>query len=187
MNKVLLSIFVMFWVCLSCPLLAQELNLEQLRKFAISNSEAIESSLLKAGWKRHNLQMVPDSNLVKRSWEVNVSEEGTKSYLLHFEFSSDTIENYAVYQFSDRALFGSFKKQLKNEGYKLLSNGKTRRKSKVNTEDIHKEKEEFYYNEKSKSLHIVKEVFYYGMFSFLVYSFRPESKFVMNTYNSFKK
>lgn len=187
MGKAFLSLILIVLLSFTSKLTAQQLSLDQIRNFAISNSETIERSLLKAGWKRHNLQMVPDSNLVKRSWEVNVSEEGTKSYLLHFEFSSDTLENYAVYQFSDRVLFGSFKKQLKNEGYKLLPKGKTKRKSKVNTEDIHKEKEEFYYNEKSKSLHIVKEVFYYGMFSFLVYSFRPESKFVMNTYNSSKK
>lgn len=171
----------------STRLLAQSATLHQLQQFAVSSADRVEETLMKDGWKRYAMQVVPDSNLVKRSWSVMVKEDATKSYLVYWEFSKDTAENYVVYQFSDRAQYNNYRKELKSEGYKLLKPGKSSKKNKQKQDDVTNEKVDNYYNQKTKTLVVVKEVFTYGLFSFLTYAYRPNSQFAENLNRNYQK
>lgn len=166
---------------------AQCITLKQLQQFAVTSADRVEETLLKDGWKRYAMQIVPDSNLVKRSWSVMVKEDATKSYLMYWEFSKDTTENYMVYQFSDRTQYDNYRKGLKNEGYKLLKEGKSSKKNKQKQDNVSNDKVDNYYNQKTKTLVVIKEVFTYGLFSFLTYAYRPGSQYAENLYRNFQK
>lgn len=186
--KILKAYFLIIIVLLSsAKLFAQSVTIHHLQQFANSNADRVEESLLKEGWKRYAMQVVPDSNLVKRSWSVMVKEDATKSYLVYWEFSKDTTENYVVYQFSDRAQYDSYRKSLKSEGYKLLKEGKSNKKSKQKQDNVSNDKVDNYYNQKTKTLVVIKEVFTYGLFSFLTYAYRPGSQYAENLYRNFQK
>lgn len=166
---------------------AQSITLKQLQQFAVTSADRVEETLLKDGWKRYAMQIVPDSNLVKRSWSVMVKEDATKSYLMYWEFSKDTTENYMVYQFSDRTQYDNYRKGLKNEGYKLLKESKSSKKNKQKQDNVSNDKVDNYYNQKTKTLVVIKEVFTYGLFSFLTYAYRPGSQYAENLYRNFQK
>ncbi|MBK9284516.1 MAG: hypothetical protein IPM51_09385 [Sphingobacteriaceae bacterium] len=170
-------LFLMMSFFTQVNLFAQTISIEQVLAFTHSSTDFIETTLLKENWKRRSLEIVPDSNLVKRSWEVMIKGESIKSYVLHFEFTKDTIENYVVYQFSEREEYKQIKKKMKSMGYAHLNSEKRRKRAKTKDEHIHSEKEDYYYNKNTKSLIVVKEVFFYGLFSFLVYSYKPNSLF----------
>lgn len=166
---------------------AQSVSMKQLQQFALSSADKVEETLLKEGWKRYAMQIVPDSNLVKRSWSVMVKEDATKSYMVYWEFSKDTTENYMVYQFSDRTQYDNYRKGLKNEGYKLLKESKSSKKNKQKQDNVSNDKVDNYYNQKTKTLVVIKEVFTYGLFSFLTYAYRPGSQYAENLYRNFQK
>jgi hypothetical protein len=186
MKSFSLSVLFLMMLLLAKVCGGQTLSIQQIHAFTFISTDDIEESLLKDGWKRRSLQVVPDSNLIKRSWDVTIKDDGIKSYVLHFEFSKDTGENYIIYQFADRNQFHQIKKELKEMGFKHL-NEKSGRKSKSKKENIHKEKEDYFFNEKTQTLNVVKEVFFYGMFSFLVYSYKPNSNFGEMALRSYKK
>jgi len=180
---------IMFFVCIAffkCNITAQSLTIDQLINFALVTPDEVGAQLEKAGWKKNNIEFVPDSNFVRRSWELSVKSKGAKSYFLHYEFTKDTSENYIIYQFSDRDAFLNYKKELKSKGYKLLSSGKSKKKKKRD-ENIHKENEDLFYHEKKQMLTVVKEAFYYGLFSFLVYSYKPGSVMAIHEMEPIKK
>lgn len=173
MRKLLLFILLTAAVSL---FRAQTLSLQQVHAFTTAEPDVIESSLLKEGWKRYNMQVVRDSNFIRRSWEVLLPGLSTKSFFLHYQFNNDPLENYVVYQFPERERYNQYKDELKKEGYRELNKGKSKKRVKSKDSNIHNVKEDYYYSEKLKKLTVVKEEFFYGLFSFLVYSYYPDSK-----------
>lgn len=154
---------------------AQLLGISQVNNFALMSPDSIQKVLTGLGWTKDNAQFVPDSNFVRRTWSITIKESAIKSYVLHYDFQNEPEENYVVYQFPDRPAYKKFKKDIQEQGYKQLNGGKSRKKGKSKAENIHKEKEDLFYNEKTKRLTVIKEVFFYGLFSFLVYSYLPNS------------
>lgn len=148
---------------------AQNISTNQLVNFPLLSSDQLNDSLDKFGWKKTNVELISDSNFIRHSWELKPKMSGAEFYFLFYEFTKDTSENYIIYQFSDRADFVKFKKDFQNRGYKQLSN-KSKKKN-----NVHKEHETLFYSKKTQSLIVVKETFYYGLFSFLIYSYRPNS------------
>ena len=180
-------LFILPAIVFSIGFKAQTLSIEQVIAFSTSSTDFIESELLKEKWSRRSLQIVPDSNLIKRVWEVTMKDDGIKSYVLHFEFNKDTNENYVVYQFSDREQYKESKKKIKSLGFDHLNKGKHKTKKKTKDEHIHLEKEDYYFNKNTRSIIIVKEVFFYGLFSFMVYVYRPDSHFADHDIRPLKK
>jgi hypothetical protein len=162
---------------------SQVLSIEQLTLFPLIQPEQTGAELLKAGWTVRNLEFVPDSNFIRRSWEIKNRKTAVKEYFIHYEFTRDTNENYIIYQFGDRDVFLKYKEQLKSKGYKLISEGKARKRKKKE-QDVQKEKDDLFYNEKQKTLTVVKEVFFYGLYSFMVYSYKPNSVIAQHTMQS---
>jgi len=181
--------FILLFICLIViQIKAQQLlSINQITTLAVSNPDRIGQELIKAGWKADGLEFVKDSNFVRRIWMIPSSRPDLKNYFIHYEFSNDTSENYVIYQYSDRKAFAKYKTDLKDLGYKHLNGGKSRKKGKSKDEHIHKEKEDLYYDENRKTLTVVKEVFYYGLFSFLINSYKPNSKIGIHAVNSAKK
>jgi hypothetical protein len=182
-KKIIIFIFFVF----VSQVKAQLLSISEVTTLAVSSSDRIGEHLLKAGWKNHNIEFVKDSNFVKRTWMIPTSRADLNNYFIHYEFNNDTAENYVRYQFSDRKAFLNYKKELSDLGYKHLNGGKSRKKGKSKDDHIHKEKEDMYYNEKAKTLTVVKEVFYYGLFSFLIQSYKAKSAFAEHAMNPNKK
>jgi hypothetical protein len=168
-------------LCVACLCgCSQVLSIDQLTVFPLMQADHIGAELLKSGWTVRNLEFVPDSNFVRRSWEIKNKRTEVKEYFIHYEFTRDTNENYIIYQFGDRDVFLKYKEQLKSKGYKLISEGKTRKRKKKE-QDVQKEKDDLFYNEKQKTLTVVKEVFFYGLYSFMVYSYKPNSVIAQHT------
>lgn len=149
---------------------AQTISTNQLISFPLLSAEQINDSLEKFGWEKTNVELITDSNFIRHNWELKPKMSGAKSYFLLYEFTKDTTENYIIYQFSERADFVRFKKEFQNKGYKQVNNGKSKKKN-----HIHKEHETLFYSKKTHSLVVVKETFNYGLFSFLIYSYKPNS------------
>jgi hypothetical protein len=160
----------------SCFCSAQVFPTDKILNFPLMSADEVSTSLENSGWKKHNIEFVPDSNFVRRSWELSNRKGEPKSYFLYYELISDSAENYIIYQFSDRNAFVTYKKELKSHGYKLMPAEKSNKKRRKG-EEISKDVEDFFYLDSSRSLVVVKETFYYGLFSFLIYVYRPNSAF----------
>jgi hypothetical protein len=174
MPKHLLFIFTLVLFAFPFNSGAQILSIEQLIDYPLAPAEKISSDLVKGGWHANNIEIVPDSNFIRRSWETEYKKSGVKWYFLFYEFTKDTSENYVVYQFSDKDAFLNYKKELKDKGYKWLNPEKKKRRKNAD-DNFKKEKDDLFYHEDRHSLTVVKEVFLYGLYSFLVYSYRPHS------------
>ncbi len=96
-----------------------------------------------------------------------------KSYFQYYQSDADTIENYIIYQFSDRVAFNSYKTDLKKMEYKLL---KEKRKKKKKEKNKYNDKEELFLADKRSSLISIKEVFLLGFNTFLVTSYNSRSR-----------
>jgi hypothetical protein len=169
------SFFISVLILVSFQLNAQLLSIKLVEGFPLISTDEINKQLTEEGWSKSSMQFVTDSNFIRRTWEVNIKSSNIKSYLLHYEFPNEPGEGYVIYQFPDRANYKKMKKEILDLGYKQLNGGKPKKKNKGKQENIHKEKEELYYNEKTKRLTVIKEVFFYGLFSFLVYTYKPNS------------
>lgn len=166
------TIFFLF-LCLSffkSNLNAQSISTNQLISFPLLPAEQISDSLEKFGWKKTNVELVTDSNFIRHSWELKPKMSGAEFYFSIYEFTKDTSENYIIYQFSDRADFNQFKKDFQSKGYKPIAPVKTKKKN-----QIHKEHETVFYSKKTQSVIVIRETFNYGLFAFLIYSYKPNS------------
>lgn len=171
MSRFSTLLFSLFFICfLESNVNAQTISTNQLIRFPLLSAEQLTDSLEKFGWKKTNVELITDSNFIRHSWELKPKISGAEFYFLLYEFTKDTTENYIIYQFSDRADFVQYKKDLLNKGYKQVNNGKSKKKN-----NVHKEHETLFYAKKTQSLVVVKETFNYGLFSFLIYSYRPNS------------
>jgi hypothetical protein len=61
---------------------------------------------------------------------------------------------------------------------------KVKKANKKDETVVNNEKEENYYHEKKQALFVVKEVFLYGLNSFLIYSYKPKSAIVRHIIQS---
>ncbi len=155
-------------------IISQNLPTKELIRYPYYNSERIADSLIKNGWETKRVELIADSNYIRRTWVKGRVKDNVKSYFIFYEFTKDSSENYIIYQFSDRPAFLSYKSELKKIGYKLM-NKKSRMKMK-NTDIItYNEKEDIFYMEKNNAVTIVEEVFIYGLNSFLIYSYKSNS------------
>lgn len=160
---------------------AQVFSTDDLLKFPFFKGDDLSEFLEKKGWEKYNYEIVKDSNFVRRTWRYSNKTSGTDSYFAYYEFTKDTMENYIVYQFSDRKSLDIYRSELKNKGYKMLKAKKTNKKDET---VVNNEKEENYYHEKKQALFVVKEVFLYGLNSFLIYSYKPKSAIVKHIIQS---
>jgi hypothetical protein len=154
----------------------QSLSVDELIRYPHYHADQLSDSLEKKGWKKHNLEFVTDSNYVRRTWAIQNTYNDLKSYFLLYDFVNDTAENYTVFQFSNRKDFTEYKNSFKKAGFKeLTQKSKGKKKRKKNQKNIYEEKEEIFYSEKLRSVVQIKEIFVYGMFSFLVNSYKTSS------------
>ncbi|MCE3227771.1 MAG: hypothetical protein K0S32_2322 [Bacteroidetes bacterium] len=155
---------------------AQILTLDELIEMPTISQEKIETNLESKGWKTRNVEYVTDSNLVRRSWMIDNKYNTLKSYVQLYDFLKDNEENTISYQFSDRKAYDEFKELMKKTGFKEISKPKKKKKKKNEDKNIYKEKEDLYYSEKKNSLISLKEVFVYGMNTFVLYSYKASSR-----------
>jgi len=162
---------------------AQILTVDELVTYPHVNADKLSETLEKKGWKKNTLEFVTDSHYVRRTWVINNTYNDLKSYVLLYDFINDTTENHIIYQFSDKNAFNQFKTQFKKAGFKeLKQKNKNKKKERKNQgKNIYEEKEEVYYSEKHHSVIEIKEVFVYGMFSFVIYSYKSYSGIGKNT------
>jgi hypothetical protein len=163
---------------------SQELSIEELIEFPHKDPDYISSKLKAKGWEATNIEFITDSNFVRRTWGIKNAYNDLSSYLVLYEYTSDTAENHIIYQFSNREVFGNYKKGLKDKGYKLLvekKNKKTNRKKK--DKHMYREVDEAFYSDKKTSILNVSEVFFYGMNTFLIHSYKTHSALGKNLLN----
>lgn len=151
----------------------QTLPLEEVIKSCKLNQEELSSLLIKKGWSNYNFETKNDSNFNRRVWIIENPYSELKSYYIHYGYFVDTTENHTIYQFSDRNSFNGYHETLITLGFKSYKS-KSKKKSKKE-KDQHKEIEEIYYSEKHNSVMVLKDVFFYGMNTFLVYSYKYNS------------
>jgi hypothetical protein len=155
---------------------AQILSVSEIVKFPSMNADALSDSLEQKGWKKNAIELVNDSNYIRRTWVIANTYNNLKSYILLFDFINESSENYVVYQFSNKKAFEDYKALFKKANFKeLTQKSKGKKKKKKNQKNIYEEQEEIYYNEKLGSVIQIKEVFVYGMFSFLINSYKAYS------------
>ena len=179
-------IFIFFFTVLigSAQTSAQELTIQELIEFPHKDPDYISEKLKAKGWEATNIEFITDSNFVRRTWGIKNAYNDLSSYLILYEYTSDTAENHIVYQFSNREVFGNYKKELKEKGYKLLvekKNKKPRRKKK--DKHMYREVDEAFYSDKKTSIVNVSEVFFYGMNTFMVHSYKTRSALGKNLLN----
>lgn len=164
----------LFLVIFCCAFTAksQLFTTDNLMRFGYKSIDEMAAILEKSGWEQRSVEMVTDSNFVRRTWKLENKMGGADSYFIYYDFIKDTSENYIVYQFSDRATLENYRTDLKAKGYKLY---KPKKKKKDPENDVNKEKEEVYYIEKKHAIVIVKELFLYGLNSFVIYPYKPNS------------
>lgn len=166
-------IIILFLASLASLLPGQALSIEEVIIYPTNTQEELAWLLNKKGWSNHNFEMKSDSNFNRRTWVIENTYNDLKSYFISYEYITDTSENYIIYQFADRPAFKNYFIALKEKGFKKSSvKSKSKRKNK---KDNHKEIEEIYYSEKYNSIIVLKDVFFYGMNTFLVYSYKYKS------------
>lgn len=154
----------------------QILTVEELVSYPHLNADKLSETLENKGWKKNTLEFIADSHYVRRTWVIPNTYNDLKSIILFYDYINDTTENHLIYQFSDKKAFEAYAGQFKKEGFKELNPKKKKKRRRKNQgKNIYEEREEVYYSEKHKSVIEIKEVFVYGMFSFLIYSYKSYS------------
>ncbi len=154
---------------------AQTLSAEDIIRFPHQDADSITMQLVAKGWEASNIEFITDSNFVRRTWRVKNSYDDLKSYLILYEYTSDHAENHIIYQFSSRQTFNGYKDELKGKGYKLLMEKKSKKRNKRHDKDMFKEVDEAFYSDKKTSIVNISEVFFYGMNTFMIYSYKTDS------------
>lgn len=154
---------------------SQTLSVEELIHFPHQDADSITIQLVAKGWEASNIEFVTDSNFVRRTWRIKNTYDDLKSYLILYEYTSDPAENHIIYQFSNRETFKKYKEDLKNIGYILLVEKKGKKKSRKHNKDMVKEIDEAFYSDKKTSILNISEVFFYGMNTFMIYSYKTNS------------
>jgi hypothetical protein len=171
-NKNLIIVFLLFnSLCWS-----QTLSVDELIRFPHQDADSITLQLTAKGWEASNIEFVTDSNFVRRTWRIKNTYDDLKSYLILYEYTSDPSENHIIYQFSSRQTFQGYKNELKEKGYKLLIEKKSKKKKhRRRDKDMFREIDEAFYSDKKTSIINISEVFFYGMNTFMIYSYKTES------------
>ncbi len=170
-----LKIIIPLLIFLSFNLKGQTLTAEELIRFPHQDADSITLQLVAKGWEASNIEFITDSNFVRRTWRVKNTYDDLKSYLVLYEYTSDPAENHIIYQFSSRQTFGKYKEDLVKKGYKLLIEKKAKRKSKKHDKHMFRQMDEAFYSDKKTSILNISEVFFYGMNTFMIYSYKTES------------
>lgn len=154
---------------------SQILSVNDLIHFPHQDPDSITIQLTAKGWEASNIEFITDSNFVRRTWRVKNSYDDLKSYVILYEYTSDPAENHIIYQFSNRDTFKKYKEDLKGIGYVLLVEKKGRKRSRKHNKDMVKEIDEAFYSDKKTSIINISEVFFYGMNTFMIYSYKTNS------------
>lgn len=153
----------------------QTLSIDELIHFPHQDADSITLQLVVKGWEASNIEFITDSNFVRRTWRVKNTYDDLKSYLILYEYTSDPAENHIIYQFSNRETFKTYKEDLKGKGYKLLVEKKKKKRNKKQDKDMIREVDEAFYSDKKTSIVNISEVFFYGMNTFMIYSYKTNS------------
>jgi hypothetical protein len=167
------SILLFVLVILSFALSSQTLTVTEIISWPRNEAAIVGENLTKKNWQQHGYEVNKDSGFVRMTWMIKNNYNDLKSYFQYYQSDADSIENYIIYQFSDRDAFNSYKTDLKKMGYKLQSGKKKKKKKEKNK---YKDKEELFLNEKISSLISIKEVFLLGFNTFLVTSYNCRSR-----------
>jgi len=162
---------------------AQTLSVDELIYFPHQDPDTITQQLVKKGWEASNIEFITDSNFVRRTWRVKNTYDDLKSYLILYEYTNDAAENHIIYQFSSRETFNNYKNELKDKGYKLLVEKKRKKRSRKHDKDMVREVDEAFYSDKKTSIINISEVFFYGMNTFMIYSYKTNSALGKNLLN----
>ena len=162
---------------------AQTLSVDELIYFPHQDPDTITQQLVKKGWEASNIELITDSNFVRRTWRVKNTYDDLKSYLILYEYTNDAAENHIIYQFSSRETFSNYKNELKDKGYKLLVEKKRKKRSRKHDKDMVREVDEAFYSDKKTSIINISEVFFYGMNTFMIYSYKTNSALGKNLLN----
>lgn len=169
---------ILFSVFSAIGVKAQVLALDEVLSWPRINADLVNENLIKKGWEQHGYEINSDSGFVRRTWMIKNNYNDLKSYFQYYQSNADTVENYIIYQFSDRETFNSYKNDLKKAGYKLQKERKKKKSKKEKNK--YKDKEELYLSDKRSSLVSVKEVFLLGFNTFLVTSYNSKSRVAKN-------
>ena len=172
------STFFFTLIALSFALNGQILTLTELVASSRTEASIVGDNLTKKNWAQHGYEVNKDSGFVRMTWMIKNNYNDLKSYFQYYQSDADSIENYTIYQFSDRESFNSYKADLKKLGYKLQKEKK--KKSKKKDKNKYKDKEEMFLSDKSSSLISIKEVFLLGFNTFLVTSYNSKSRVAKN-------
>src|SRR4051812_22600404 len=82
--------------------LCQDLTIGELTRFPYYQSNKIADTLTSKGWESKNVELITDSNYIRKTWVKAGIKGYGKSYFIHYEFTKDTSENYIIYQFANR-------------------------------------------------------------------------------------
>lgn len=167
------SILLFTLILLSFAVRSQTLTITELISSPRTESSLVGDNLTKKNWHQHGYEVNKDSGFVRMTWMIKNNYNDLKSYFQYYQSDADSLENYTIYQFSDREAFNSYKTELKKLGHKL-QNGKKKKKKK--DKNKYKDKEEIFLNEKTSSLLSLKEVFLLGFNTFLVSSYNSRSR-----------
>lgn len=173
-------------LCLFNYLKAQILTLDELVSYPSIGIDVVEQQLKSKGWENYNTELVTDSNLVRKTWAIDNKYNTLRSYVQFFDFTEKNEENYTSYQFSDRPTYEAFKANLKKTGYKEVGQKKKKRKKKED-KNIYKERDDVFLSEKAGSMVVLKEVFVYGMNSFLFVSYKSNSRIAKDILQQLEK
>lgn len=168
------SISFFAFILLSFALKCQTLSLPELIASPRTEASIVGDNLTKKNWNQHGYEVNKDSGFVRMTWMIKNNYNDLKSYFQYYQSDADSLENYTIYQFSERETFNSYKTDLKKMGYKQQKEKK--KKGKKKEKNKYKDKEELFLNEKNQSLISLKEVFLLGFNTFLVSSYNPNSK-----------
>lgn len=170
MNK---SLYCFAFILLSFVLKAQTLTINELIPSPRTEASVVGDKLTAKQWAQHGYEVNKDSGFVRLTWMIKNNYNDLKSYFQYYQSDADSLENYTIYQFSDREAFNSYKTDLKKMGYKLHG---AKKKKKKKDKNKYKDKEELFLNDKNSSLISLKEVFLLGFNTFLVSSYNSKSR-----------
>ncbi|MBK7667444.1 MAG: hypothetical protein IPJ32_08975 [Sphingobacteriaceae bacterium] len=171
------NIYFFALIILSISLKAQTLTLNELIASPRTEASIVGDNLSAKKWEQHGYEVNKDSGFVRLTWMIKNNYNDLKSYFQYYQSDADSIENYTIYQFSDRETFNAYKAELKKLGYKLQKEKKKKKKKEKNK---YKDKEELYLADKNASLISIKEVFLLGFNTFLVTSYNSKSRVAKN-------
>jgi hypothetical protein len=169
------NLILIAFILVISSLKSQVLTVEELIHFPHQDADSITLQLVAKGWEASNIEFITDSNFVRRTWRVKNAYDDLKSYLILYEYTSDPSENHIIYQFSNRETFKKYKDDLTGIGFKLLVEKKSKKKSRKHSKDMFREVDEAFYSDKKTSIVNISEVFFYGMNTFMIYSYKTNS------------